>query len=759
MSKPTAFIPGLPPVKRGPLARFLPPYRHGVVSSWLDRNIPKGSWLVDPFGSSPALVIEAARSGYRILVACHNPVARFLLDMNANPPETEQLSAALAELAATKKGDERLEPHIKSLYMTECFNCKNNVMAQAFLWERDAIGTTNAPYAALYHCQTCGERGEHPLTEKDALRASRFSRGGLHRARALERVAPLDDPDRTYVEEAISSYLPRAVYALFTIINKIDGLYLPQNKRRNLEALLLSACDRANTLWSYPSGRPRPRQLTVPTRFRENNVWLALEEAIEEWSFSNPSIPITEYPNLPPNDGGICVFEGHIKNITIVENKFDPTEIGALLTSFPRPNQAFWTLSALWSGWLWGQESLGPYKGVLRRRRYDWAWHCNALLQTLEGLAHQLQPETPFFGLIGESEPSYLSAVSLAARWAHFKLQNFRLRAETEQAQIYWEFKPQRDLAYIPENPLSDNTREAIQDYLEKRGEPSDFHYLHAAALSSLTSSHTWLKDEEKKAYSSKDVSAGLNLINTAIKDAVSLSGKFQRFGRGEKTVSSGSWWLKSAEGDRSPLSDRVELCVLRYLTQNKTVSKSETDDIVCKSFPGPITPSPNLVHACLESYAEQDSQNLDLWHIRQEDLPAARRERFHGISSQLKQIAQRLMYNNFNDKPLIWKAPESEGEYYFHIITTAIIGNIVYTHRSDAQRSIIVLPGNRTSLIDFKIRNNPYLKDEINQGWRFLKFKRVLWLANNPELKREYLQDQLNLDELKYDGPQMRLL
>jgi hypothetical protein len=103
MSLPdTPFISGTTPEKPYPLARFLPPYLEGTASAWLQEVLPLQDsqvdlpWVLDPFGASPHVDIEAARAGYRVLVAANNPVARFLLEMTANPPSKAELEATLA---------------------------------------------------------------------------------------------------------------------------------------------------------------------------------------------------------------------------------------------------------------------------------------------------------------------------------------------------------------------------------------------------------------------------------------------------------------------------------------------------------------------------------------------------------------------------------------------------------------------------------------------------------------------------------------
>ena len=146
------YISGLKAVERGPLSRFLPPLEEGTVSTWLSLHVPPSqaasspSWLLDPFGFSPRLVIEAARAGYRVLVTVNNPVTRFLLEMAADPCSESDFRAALAELAVSKKGDEHLEAHLESLYLTPCEKCRREIQAETFIWRKGE----DAPFARTY---------------------------------------------------------------------------------------------------------------------------------------------------------------------------------------------------------------------------------------------------------------------------------------------------------------------------------------------------------------------------------------------------------------------------------------------------------------------------------------------------------------------------------------------------------------------------------------------------------------------------------
>ena len=762
------FIPGQPRARSGPLERFLPPIAGGVAKDWLQARFPPGSWVLDPFGAAPQLAVEAARAGYRVLVAANNPIARFMLEMAASSPKESELRAALADLGASYRRDERIEPHIRALYLTNCAQCRQEIMAEAFVWDRGAP----APSSRIYRCSHCGSAGEHPSTETDAAHAAQFASGGLHRARALERVAPLDDPDRPHVEEALEVYLPRAVYALFTLINKLESF--PAHRRTHLAALLLAACDQANTLWSYPTARARPRQLTVPPRFRENNVWLALENAVAQWATDAPAVPFSTWPEQPPIEGGISVFEGRLKDLG-GQGNLARIPIAAVLAALPRPNQAFWTLSALWAGWLWGREAAAPFKSVLRRRRYDWAWHSTALHAALKNLTPLLKPGTPFYGLIGEAEPGFLSAAMIAAGSATFDLSGIALRAENGQAQIDWRSgagKKTELAAASPEPAETDPASMAVelsqaagQAYLCERGAPAGYLYLHTAALIGLT------QQETLASLAQPEVAETLGQVQAALQKAFSYRGGFVRFGGSEHSLEIGQWWLRSDEtgGKRStdnqpekistPLADRVEMDLVRYLQKNPGCSVEELDAALCAAFPGLLTPDPGLIQSCLESYAEQAPPGSGHWQLRLQDAPKSRRNDLAVINALLAQLGQNLGFEVTGQSPQLWQEPDGEAVFAFYSIASAVIGEIIFSRNFPPQQSLIVYPGGRASLVAYKLQNDARLSQAVTEGWRFLKYRHVRRLAENPRLRRDNLDEQLSLDPLTSSEPQMPLL
>ena len=738
MADPNIYLPGRP-TPPTPLERYMPPLPSGVTAAWLQANVPPGAWVLDPFGTSPLLAVEAARAGYRVAVAAGNPVGHFLLQFFAAAPRAEALRSALAELASARRGDERLEPAILELYLTLCPKCGAQVPARAFIWEREAA----APHAKLINCTACGEQGEYPADEADQQRAAAYQRSGPHISRALQRIAPTGDPDRVHAEEALEAYLPRAVYALFTIINRIDGMQLSEEQRRLIFALLLSACDRATSLWAHPTGRLRPKQLSAPAVFREYNVWLELERAVDLWAQTAEPVSLLPWPE-EPQAGGISLFEGRLRELApVIEDR----KFAAALTAFPRPNQAYWTLCALWAGWLWGREAIGPFALVLRRKRYDWAWHTEAVHAALSALTEHLAADTPFFGVVTESEAGFNGAVLTAANLAEFRLEGLALRREEGQLQLTW----RQGLAAAPKAATEPAAavRRAARGLLNGRGQPSHFPQLHAAGLAELA---------RRPRMGGKAAEPGELFAETreAFEVGLKFRGSFLRFGASEQSLETGLWWLLEAAESRQPLADRVEIAVVRYLLRRPGHTIEEIDQTLCEVFPGLLTPPRSLILAALQSYGEEEA---GLWRISPSDGPRARRADLREMHSALAGLGQRLGYEVSRDGSVEWRAAEGRAELSFYPIASAVLGELLLTPAAPPAESLLVLPGRRAALALTKIERDPRLQQAVQDGWRFIKYRHVRRLAENLSLTHESFAELLDLDPLTMDAMQAPLL
>lgn len=751
------YIPGTKPADPGPLSRFTPPLEEGVVSRWLPLHAPPfdaaqgkpGGWLLDPFGFSPRLTLEAARAGYRVLVTVNNPITRFLLEMSADPPSESDFKAALADLAIVKKGEERLGAHLQSLYLTNCENCEREIQAEQFLWRKGG----DAPYARVYKCPHCEDAGERAASQKDIDRAKKIAAtDGLHRSRAFERVATIHDEDRVYAEEAIAHYLPRPLYFLTTVTNRLDGLKLTPERKRALSAMILLACDAGNTLWGHPTERPRPKQLNIPNQFREYNLWMMLERGLSLWTETGSGVVVEAWPRRLPESGGICIYEGRLKDLAREVKKEIP--IKAVIGSVPRPNQAFWTLSALWAGWLWGREAVEPFKVALRRRRYDWAWNATALHAAFSHLFELLPLGTPFFGLLSEPEPSFLTSALTAASAAGFDLTSLALRTEHDPLQLIW--TRGETLKREKNEPDVNAVSEAMHAHLIERGEPASYLHLHAAGLIALAETHALKK---------KDVEfdEALRVTQSVIQKAVSEDKRFVHHSSGEN-VDTGMWGLRDviprerserARNDMGDsLSDRIEIAIVTFLQKNPDSIYLEIEDDIYPRFPGLLTPSKAMIYAVLTSYAEKDKS---AWRLRPEDAANARRSELNTITAMLEAVGMRLNYSTRKqEKNYLWEE-NNQIARAFYILASALIGRAMNETPYPPEQTIIIIPGGRAGLIQYKAGRDPSLAARM-KNYRLVKYRLLRSLFEVPVLTRETFEEQIASDPLEKSKSQMMM-
>jgi len=107
----------------------------------------------------------------------------------------------------------------------------------------------------------------------------------------------------------------------------------------------------------------------------------------------------------------------------------------------------------------------------------------------------------------------------------------------------------------------------------------------------------------------------------------------------------------------------------------------------------------------------------------------------------------------------LQWKKTSDQMTYTIYIIASAALGEIVSNATANPSQCFIVLPGSRANLVMYKLHRNPQLKQSVDTGWRFLKFRHVRRLAESALLTHFTFDEQVALDPLTYSEPQIPLL
>jgi hypothetical protein len=413
----------------------------------------------------------------------------------------------------------------------------------------------------------------------------------------------------------------------------------------------------------------------------------------------------------------------------------------------------------LWAGWLWGREAVGPFKAVLRRRRYDWAWHTTALASALKVLAEHLPAGTPFIGLIGEVEPGFINAAAISADVAGFDLHRITLRDENLPACIEW-IRAELVVEKLPSDSTVSLIQSSAGEYLTERGEPAKYLHIAAAAFQRLSINHAFRHtpvntDSAEKA---EDHPADIfSQTQSAMREVLTYRGGFLRYGATE-SFDTGQWWLRDVKKYIVPLIDRVEMELVRYLIQHPGSSFESIDRNMCTIFSGLYTPGLDILQVCLDSYGVQDPPESGHWILRTADTPATRKAEIELIHEQLQQLADRLGYSVQGDSPLIWLDPQKLPHYWFFIKSSAVFSEIILNSGLPPARTLITLPGGRANLVVYKQRIDPRMAQIAETGWRFLKFRHLRWLLETPLLLPENFDGQLNTDPLTYSTPQQRL-
>ncbi len=743
------YISGTDPPPKLPLGRFLPPVPAGMVSKWCRDNLNAGDWVLDPFGFSPLCPIEAVSAGINVLVTANNPIHVFLIKILASAPDEEDLIAALQDLATASKGDSRMETYIRDFYHLQCGNCGNDIEVDAFYWHKGSA----QPYAVEVNCPFCGAQGEQILDQQALKSIAPLPPEGLHRARALNRIATLEDPLRANVEQTLNAYPSRPLIILQSITNKLNNLNQTPRRRELLTALILSVADQANTLWAHPSPRERPKQLVIPNTFRERNLWQAFEDAIETWQLIKEPLPVFDWPVSNENSQdspAIYCFNGRIKDLQPSEI---PEQLSATLTVIPRPNQAFWSLSALWAGWIWGQEAVLPIRQVLARQRYDWNWHANALASVFESLSTLSDSAEKIWGLVPENEPMLLLASLLAANISSFNLSEFSQSEDDQLAQCLWRKKFVPSKSVKPQHSL-DRARHTAKSYLKQKGEPASFKQVHAAVATGLAH-HNELAIEIFLQKRNQATSETQKFIEGVFKEP----GLLVQVGDETSSLEAGEYWLGDPKESQPPLIDRLEEQIVRLLVSEGTITSEQAKTVSFQAFPGLFTPRERYVLNCLESYADLIDPDEHHWRLRETEKPAARRKDVKDIRSLIKSIGRRLNYQVSGQDPLFWQ--ESEGtqpQYSFHVFSSAMVCRHLGKPGDTAAIKMMVFPGSRSNLLAYKKQRDPVLREKLDTCCMEVKFRLLRDLAANPLLSRKLFTEQIKADPPEYHASQLAL-
>lgn len=738
MDKPFSlpYIPGKPREKPAFLERFIQPYQAGVVSAWLREHVPAGSLVLDPFCSNPLFALEAAAASYRVVVTCNNPAVTLMLETLAAAPTEDAMRLAVNAMDMDKPGSQRVSSQLRALYQSECHKCGGIVDVRSFLWRRGE----SFPFAKQYNCAQCGDDLEEELSDTDKAKLTRVGNAAMYYSRALSRVDIGDRDVQEGAQEALKSYSPRAIYSVFTLLNRIEGMK-DARQRQLLQTMILHVLDAANSLWPWPSTRSRPRQLVLPPQYRENNLWLSLEESISLLTDFPYPVKIVPYGS-EHEPGTIALFRGRLKEML---EYAPPPKFDSTIMLFPRPNQAFWTLSAMWSGWLFGKEAVKPLKSALERERYDWFWLSNSLQYLFKQIEGHLVPEKPSFGMVSDIESGYAVSVLNALKLSRLHFDDIALR--TSAGNMQFEFSPASQPGPTTK-ALETAARDTIRTVFQVLGEPQTAQRISIAAMTGICfdSSHGQ-NNAESAGNQFKTITM---LLQRLFDDRTFLYPLEDKSLENERAY----WGLAGESFQRVTQSDQVELALLSLLQEYKTLGQHNLDQMLCAQFPGFRTPQRQLVMECLDSYADLIEGNT--WSLRPQELEQNRQADAQAVTGILTTLGTNLGFTvRPVDHGLQWLDGKGKPTYHYRVIVNAAISPIIIGKGGDQSvRECIVLPGSRAKLLAFKLLYNKPLADLVRRDWQIIKYRTVHHAADETDLTLSGWDTLIDLDPPTHDEP-----
>lgn len=398
-----------------PLFRFIP--RLSILPDLLLNDLEKKN-LFDPIGNQPFLLADLADSGARIISAPVNPIDKLILDCMFDPPSQEFGSNLLSKFFNFHIGEQRLDQHIRSLYHSSCAICGRLVEVNFYIRN----GPTGELVGKSFNCG-CGFSGIQDATDQDQDLDAQWRRSdGLYRSRITRLFTGAREISERDVMDAMLVYSPRSLYSLDLILQKITST-IPLQEQKYYQLALVFIADSVSGLWNISNNSELPKLIYQPKRMIEFNVWTAIQESAnllrEIAKFKNrsalSSIPETSFT------AGISVVK---KTDLKIEQLNKNTSLVAVI---PRPNQAYWSLSALWSRWFLDLPTDEAFLRSISRKKIDWDWFYEASTALLHRLSNFASDSVPLNFILTEKEPDYVSSFMFAMNNENYRLEDYSI--------------------------------------------------------------------------------------------------------------------------------------------------------------------------------------------------------------------------------------------------------------------------------------------------------------------------------------------
>lgn len=732
------FIPSQGREEEIPLERYLDPMPRNVVSRYIEAYSHPGDMILDPFCQTAVVIEEAVRKGRSALAAHFSPLNVLIARGTLRLPPPEEIDAATTRLGDAPKLGASLREHITQLYATSCQRCRNPVVADHFVWDRER----GLPTEKGYRCPHCEAQGDFPVEESDLEALAKIEERGVHYWYLLDRLASPSEEGRELAQSLLELYTPRNLYALVNLSMKVEALFSGSPILETLQLILLICLDTCRKLEGEGRARLRP-----PRSFRERNVWHAFEEAyIQLRSLSSKSRLSGKVP--PPTE---AIVKRSIRGLA---RALERECLELIITAPPPLDRPFWALSYLWTGWLLGKEETTVFRPLLRPRSLDWSWYQRATAAAMRALTRLLRPEGRIVFILERGELRQAERLVLAGAEVDLQLEGLFLQpcepSMKERANRYRlslvKNRPPKKPPSAPRlaSQMRKSAFEACRKLLRERGDPLLFEWLHAAILKrwseeDLLRQAVLLEGVSLAQFAAEQMEETLQeSLDTGNFILLDETGEIRE--DAEADWNSSLWWLKEAPPP-SPLGDQVEKVTSQLLQEAKGFQQVREE--VYSLFPGLLTPDPGLVEEALHSYGQGSPE---AWRLRPSE--EVREE----MIALLLRLGERLGFQAWAGARLpryadvAWR--QGETSYLFLIRQKVALGDLCqWVEEEPKARHLILIPDERASLLRLRLEGSPLIRKRLTESdWDFVKFGHLRSVAAQEEVDPHDLKKVVGL-------------
>ena len=768
------FVPDEPHTPDGLLPDHFHPVPGAVVRAYLEAYTRPGELVVDPFCEGPTVLRQAVRAGRRAVGSSFNPLAAMAVRLALLPPARRHLDAAVTRLGDAPRMGMPFREHIERLYAVRCSHCGRTTPADAFTWDRDSATILRIHW----QCQHCGQQAPPPALGAEDMRGETVERQGLHYWYAVDRIAPAGDPLRERARQLLELYTPRNLYALSSLLMKIESLSADDETQQSLKLLLLSCLDACSSLCS-PGSPSSHHRLRLPAHFLERNVWRAFVAAASEFPTAKDGEPFPFTDDM----SALLAGDGSPRAVLLpfgvnrLVASLPSGRVALVIATPPRPDPAFWALSWLWTGWLFGHQVAAPLKPLLRQWRVDWDWYTRTMQAAFRALRPLLAGGSPLILAFDGPDPAMVEALTLALAGAGYSPGPWIRQADTRAYRLV-----SHCVSSLPSPPadaggLADaicaETPAAARELIAAHGEPLTWDDLRLPVYGRLAASGLL-----GRAAVAEDLpSSPRGFVARQVRDAMAGAEGLVCLEEAVETEGEVApphpprWWLEHTAPASPPLATRVEATVHQLLLSTLILAGDALAEEVYRRFPGDLTPQADLVETCLRSYGREIT--LAHWQLRPEDQPDRRAEEVTGIRQELRQLGERLDFevslrSGPPDAPapghlpafdVLWR-DEGQPAYAFAIQWTARVHDLLLAEAPAGVQPCLVIPGGRAALVAFKLQRDPRLRKAVTEAnWQFVKYRHLRRILTEEDLERHVMKQIFGLDPIiERDGAQMPL-